>query len=242
MSPFKDALERFRCRNDLEPANREHIERWARDERADALWDRFHREAPEHKPEGLITGALFARCAAELFERIGRPRRSNKLRKTVSNLLLSDSPDWRVAPFLEHAAEYLRNEPEIYQVAPDILPDYTVRIVNVDSVDAEALGLGLESSAPQVIADPDGELPPLLAYRNVRQNVNNSRPRRTFKILLSEQMKLIRGNRLDDLVAALTEIAFPGGEVDADHVRPARRPTTRKARKRNTQFPATAGK
>jgi hypothetical protein len=242
MSPFRDALERFGRRNDLDPANREHIERWAKDERADDLWKRFHREAPERKPEGLIAVALLARCAAELLERIRRPRHSNKLRKALSNLLVSDLPDWRVAPLLGLAAEYLQNEPEIYQVAPDIFPDLTVRVMNVDSVDLEAQELGLKSAAPQVFTDPGGELLPLFAFRGVRQNVNNSGPRRTFKILLGEQMKLISGHRLDDLVAALTEIAFPGTEVDADHVRPARRPTTRKARKRITEFPATAGR
>jgi hypothetical protein len=78
--------------------------------------------------------------------------------------------------------------------------------------------------------------------RLTRQGWGDTCSRKIFMRSLGAQFLQISGHRLDSAVALLTEIAFPGQEIHPEHVRTARRPTTRKARKRNTEFPATAGK
>jgi hypothetical protein len=76
-----------------------------------------------------------------------------------------------------------------------------------------------------------------------RQGREVTRPRKSFMRLLSDCLAAeYKPRRLRHVVAVLTEIAFNVRDIDPEHVRTAWRPTTRKARKRNTEFPATAGK
>ena len=66
---------------------------------------------------------------------------------------------------------------------------------------------------------------------SIRSDRNGSRRRTLFMQSISDTVHKLTNLRLDDEVAALTEIAFPGKELSGDAVRSATRPSTRSGRK-----------
>ena len=72
----------------------------------------------------------------------------------------------------------------------------------------------------------------LLPRARTRLDRSGSRPRKFVARALSNIMSATYGVWFSDEIAILTEIATPGREIYAEHVRSVRRPTTRKARRR----------
>ena len=67
--------------------------------------------------------------------------------------------------------------------------------------------------------------------------LKRSRERTAFMHLMATDLRELCGRPHYDAVAAITNIAFPGPGVTSEHVRAARRPTTRQGRRRKTGSP-----
>jgi hypothetical protein len=69
-------------------------------------------------------------------------------------------------------------------------------------------------------------------FRLGRQGPNEDRMRKAFEQIMSDYFQKHCRAKLRSEIGALTEIAFPGKEVNPDHVRDAMRSRPRKRRKR----------
>jgi hypothetical protein len=84
----------------------------------------------------------------------------------------------------------------------------------------------------QKIGIPTASPDPMLTIRSDR---DGSRQRVLFMRILSDSLHDAAGRWFDSEVADLTDIAFPGIETTADAVRSARRPSTRKGRRKTAR-------
>jgi hypothetical protein len=153
---------------------------------------------------------------------------------------------WRISAIAETASSYLSETKPIIEEARNLLMDFmkvdpelshrrlpsTLRKA-ADLIEDYQQGIISYSKLLSRISDSFGA-------RLSRQDSNSTRRRSFFIALLSKSMRKKLGRWHDKDVAILADIAFPGQEIDPDHVRQTRRPTTRKARhrKRSGGFPA----
>jgi hypothetical protein len=193
--------------------DRQFLQAWAADIRAEETWQSFHAACPRTSEAMFIQLVLAARTVAKS----------------------ADSVPPIVASFLALERKNLRILVKDALAAPS------------DSIRADILGeAAVRARRIADWADSFDEKNNFIVRLNnlSRQGKGDTRPRKIFMNFASDHLHMLCGHRLNGVVATLTEIVFPGPEIDPDHVRTARRPTTRKARyrKRNTEFPATAGK
>ena len=129
LSTFKVALAAALRKPGLDPATREHLKRWADDDRADEVWDRIKHAAQKH---GTLLPAWF--FIAELIEqrRIRRDdyRRLATRMEEIANFLRERPPQGGPPPIpfgvplarsLKDAAKILRREAAVSLTMPGLI-------------------------------------------------------------------------------------------------------------------------
>ena len=199
LSTFKVALAAALRKPGLDPATREHLKRWADDDRADEVWDRIKHAAQKHGtllPAWFFIGELLsARRVAELIEQ--RRIRRDDYR--------------RLATRMEEIANFLRERPP--QGGPPPIP-FGVPLAR--SLKDAAKILRREAAVSLT-------MPGLIKV----SRSNRDRVREAFTSMVSNELHRITGRWLDEDVAVLTEIALNLRDVTIDQVRWARQPVRR---------------
>jgi hypothetical protein len=215
--PLEPGARDWRGVGNRNTADRELIERWLADDRADDGW-RMVCEAAAAKnmriePELVIKTVLAARRSARAtVNRIygvrhphrlsGWSDRLQELKERITDKLVQGpgklEPD-DVAHFLEEQASALREWGE----------------VNLSFSDHRGL-------------------PGRTKFEVSRQDQDGSRARKLFMRIASDFFFSHLNRPLDEVVATLTEVAFPGKQIDVEDVIAARKPTTKSGRTRKS--------
>jgi hypothetical protein len=188
--------------------DRKFLQRWADDPRTNELWDKVQTKLAPRLDE-LVSDRFFV---------------NEILARFFINEILAIR---RVV----QSAELLRNQAAAYRL-------------NAERAEKLANFLDPKSSWPPPPVPSALKFVPALreAARELRRledhdvgvsrkDQNGSRERVMFMRDTTELFIRICGRPLDDVVAALTDIAFPGHETTLDQVRSARRPSTSKGRR-----------
>jgi hypothetical protein len=171
----------------------------------------------------LVAMWNMAEYLKDRIEQLSAARKA--IRWRLLKAFANDVSDWELADILEQSANALRGKP--LTMAPDI----PLQLVRSGPKDVPA-------SSPWINSSPAPDPRKVVFTINIPLTRQGDQQRRAFIWLLSCTQKWT-----DAEIATLTGIAFPGVDaISLDAVRSVRRPTRRRARKRNTEFPATAGK
>jgi hypothetical protein len=205
-STFKAALAAALRDFGLNAATREHLKRWADDDRAEEVWDRIKYAAQKHgtplTARFFIMEILSARRVAELIDQ----RRTQRGRYRG------------LATQMEEIASFLRERP--FQGGPPPIP-FSVPLARMLKDAAKILRREAAVSFTQ---------PGLLKV----SRSNRDRAREAFTSMVSNDLKRITGRWLDEDVAVLTEIALNIRDITVDQVRWARQPARSGRAKRST--------
>jgi hypothetical protein len=196
----------------LDSDDEQHLARWEIDDRAEDVWKTIQINAfgpipcgpnPTFEPlDGFIVAVLLARRAADNIDNVYRQQRTRRARY----LELAENAE-RFAKFYKTV---LSEPPPIPSIAHK-----KVRLrAEIYESDAKMMRK-LAGKAPK-------------ALRISREDRKGSRRRVAFMSSISEFISILCGKPLDNVVAILTDIAFPGREATSlEQVRSARRDTTR---------------
>jgi hypothetical protein len=206
-STFKAALAAELREASLDAATREHLKRWADDDRADEVWDRIEHTAQEHGtllPAGFFIGQILsARRVAVLIDQ--RRTRRDRYRK--------------IAAQMNEITDFLREPP--CQDGPPPIP-FGVPLAR------------MLKHASKLLRDEAAASWSTPGQIKVSRS-NSDRVRVAFTSMVSNELNGITGRWLDEDVAVLTEIALNVRDITVDQVRWARQPTVRGGRaKRST--------
>src|SRR5262245_16694391 len=241
---FKSALNNCLQWPRLTDADREHLKRWAEHER-DPVWERIAADANRYKlpsmvdaPYSLfINAALRARQFAEgkvVSPAVQRKRNQQREQQERSELLeLANKGD----DFLRHYQACSKTRSPVRVPSPDgPFPEELVAKLSLDWLKREAHRL--RQLADKVSThDPTWDGGPI-RVRVSRQSGgkgkrNQSRSLGVFMQRMANCMHELCGKPRHDVVATITNIAFPNANVTSEDVRSACRPTTRVGRRRS---------
>jgi hypothetical protein len=175
--------------------DKRHLARWLSDERSEVIWVNIHRRAPDLSPRDFIAAVLAARRSATA---------------SVNRLLgTCDLPGFRQEWSTLLAAIKKQVRQELLTATPNGSPVQLAIALESAARDARMLHSLYLDRGNQVAV--------------TRQGSNLDRTRKAFMQIMSEYFKKYCGAQLRAETAALTEIAFPGKEIDLDNVRDALR-------------------
>jgi hypothetical protein len=197
---YEEALARVQKDERLDPADRQHLKRLAADSRMIEHWNEIQRLRPQ-EPWVASPGWLIWHVLVA--------RRAAEF--------FGDYPQkQRHAENAENLAKYLRQEGETDERTCQLLED-----------------LALELRQPEAL-EPFNAVPVLVSRKGSKINrgykAHNTRELKAFMNLMTNHFKAIYGQPLYEVVATLTDSAFPGRETTTDHVRNAVKPTRQKDR------------
>jgi hypothetical protein len=197
---FKEALVRFQQDETLDLADREHLERLAADNRMEDHWDSIQRCRPIDTAMAFPGWLIWHVLAARHAAEV-----------------VDDHPQrQRHAENAESLAKFLRKKGQTDEPSCQLLED-----------------LARQLRRPEEFTPFNPILIPVSRKsRNTfrgRATVN-SRVLKAFINWMSNHLKATYGQPLNEVVATLTDTAFPGRETTIDHVRNAIKPTTKKGR------------
>jgi hypothetical protein len=195
----------------LDAADRAHLKRWARNRRAEDIWQKF--KANEKNLPRLTTKSRYPEMEFLIWRIIGA-RRSAEEMTSLAYQVREKKRD------RERRAYYL----ELAQCAESLVRYFKDRPVPPDSI-----GL-LRPSQDWKSYQRDAEMFRRFAEPSPTRRVQTVHEHVIFLRLVNEFIDLSCERPLDDVAKTLTEIAFPGQTITLDMVRSARKPTTRKAR------------
>jgi hypothetical protein len=205
---FRRYLQEFASSSNLDGAERAHIGRWINDGRADDNWSVIEvamRKANRANPDEF-TAIVF----------IGQ---------VLSMRGFAHHPGIRVQ-YLERAKDAERLATFLVGVERGLPPPLP------DCPNYEQLALNLRELANR-LRDQDAHTNEIGLLRTSRKG--GTVPRQTFIRLVSTLFEEICGQPLDRETASLTEIAFPGVEIDENLVRHARQSATKPRRGTTTR-------
>jgi hypothetical protein len=214
-SSFKSELLQYRTRAS---ADREVIARWCQDARAENLWKSLQK---------ATGGAL---KAADFIKIVLEARRSAQASvNRVYGAEIKGVP--RVPGFNEASAYALQALKEELKLVPDALPSTLLEAADfleggADFFEEKAQYFRNLHKSYLRHSDHLG-LPDGPKFKLSRKDQSGSRVRKLFTQITSEWLSTRCGGRMDDAVATLTEIAFPGKQISADDVASIRKNRTK---------------
>jgi hypothetical protein len=195
----------------LDSDDEQHLARWEIDDRAEDVWKtiQIHAFGPipcgptTFEPlDGFIVAVLLARRAADNIDNVYRQQRTRRARY----LELAKNAE-RFAKFYKTVLS-----------EPPPIPSIAYKKVR--------LRAEIYESDAKIMRKLAGKAPK--ALRISCEDRKGSRRRVAFMSSISEFISILCGKPLDNVVAILTDIAFPGREATSlEEVRSARRDTTR---------------
>jgi hypothetical protein len=220
--PFKDELKAYRealyrprvpgsdgpdgVGND-NPPDREHLQNWEKDFRAQEIWDKFKEHNPTASPNELIKPVLKMRREARAW-----PAR-------IAHV--SDWPKELHKYYAQRAKEVFARYESLDDVAGEILVLFYEMMDAVHAVEFESRTLLAEK--PQHISRQKKTRKRDKTQHDKTQHDDNWGIHRLFIIAINNFWQRQCGRLDDAAVAALTEIAFPDADISAEQVRNVRR-------------------
>jgi hypothetical protein len=197
---YKEALARFKKDETLDSADRKHLNRLAADTRMIKHWEFIQRCRP------LIT---WAASPGWLVWHVLVARRAAEF--------FGDYPQkQRYAENTENLARYLRLKGETDESTCQLLEDLALQLRQPEALEPfKAMPVPVSRKGRNTIRG---------------RETSNTRELKAFMNLMANHFKATYGQPLYDVVATLTDSAFPGRETTVDHVRNAVKPTRTKDR------------
>jgi hypothetical protein len=158
----------------------------------------------------------------------------------VQPLVTWDSPGWFIWHVLaaRRAAEFVRDYPdrELHAQNAQRLVKFLRKRGEIDESSCELLKVLARQLREPEEFEPFNPIP-IPVSRKSRNTfrghaTHNSRELKAFMHWMSNHLKSTYGKPFNELVATLTDIAFPGRETTVDQVRAAVKPTTQRGRSR----------
>jgi hypothetical protein len=197
---YEEALSRFQKDKTLDSADQDHLVRLAADERMIEHWNSIQRYQP------LMT---WAASPGWLIWHVLVARRAAES--------CGDYPaKQRHAENAENLAKYLRKKGETDELTCQLLEDLALKLCQPEALEPF-------TPAPIPISRKGGNV-----IRGSKPH--NSRELKAFMNLMTNHFKAMYGRPLHEVVATLTDSAFPGRETTTDHVRNAVKPPRQKDR------------
>ena len=199
--PFKRLLSELAESLELDAGDRDHLNRWSDDDRADDVWSKISDGI--RKTQGIEPNHYAHYLIQEVLRLRGFVRNPN-----VRPAYLERAMDAaRIARFLNGPPGFPPPMPQFpnYKVLAASLNELS-RMLREQSSHSEKVGL----------------------VRSSRET--NSRARMDFIRLASDLLKSLCGQPLDNETAVLTQIAFGEKKTDVDSVRNVRRPSARRGK------------
>jgi hypothetical protein len=190
---FDAALTDFRARLKAS-IDKELIDRWLADGRAEQIWEKIQRHTPDLTAPNLIQQVIRARRSAA----------ASVVRLFGSHLVPGFNAEWEahVPKLRKHLREVLKGSPST------INPFYVWRQLAWAAQDVLLLWDHYLGGSDQV------------TFNLKREGSNQDRSRAAFEVLMSDffQKHSKRKFKLHEVVGVLSEIAIPGRRVDRDNV------------------------
>jgi hypothetical protein len=218
---FRNALARFNAElaafGELTPAQRDHLVRWADDDRAERIWKRIQHLAwgpiGHYDPlDGFIATILAAKLMADTVH--------------ISELAIERRSE-RSARYLKRAHQLDELAKVWRKIADSNHPNAALALNRAKRHEEEAEAWRKLANKPL----------PSRPFLFSRINKSGSRNQRAFMQLIGDYVIQLCGRALDTEVAMLNDIAFDTREPTSPfQARAARRPTTRKGRRPKARF------
>jgi hypothetical protein len=197
---YEEALARFQKDETLDLADRKHLNRLAADSRMIEHWNFIQRCEPQNAWDASPGWLIWHVLVA---------RRAAEY--------FGDYPQKRrFAESAENLARYLRQKGETDEQTCQLLEELAVQL-----------------RQPEALKPFEGVLVPVSRKGGniIRgREAYNTRELKAFMNLMTNHFKVTYGQPLYEVVATLTDSAFPGRETTIDHVRTAVKPTRKKDR------------